>query len=95
MKIARIIGTTISTIEDEKVRDKKLLICAETDQKGKVFGKSYVAVDLVNAGEGDLVLTCHGSAARQTNLTKDSPIDAVVMAVLDELEVDGEIVYRM
>jgi len=95
MKIARIVGSAISTIEDEKVADKKLLICAETDQQGKVFGKSYVAIDLVDAGEGDLVLTCHGSAARQTHLTKDSPVDAVIMAIIDELAVDGEIVFRM
>jgi len=40
------------------------------------------------------VLTCHGSAARQTGLTKETPTDAVIMAVLDHLEVDGEITFR-
>ena len=55
---------------------------------------SYVATDLVDAGVGDLVLTCHGSAARQTTITKETPVDAVIMAVLDHLVVDGEFVFR-
>ena len=94
MEIARVIGTTISTIKDEKVRGSKLLIVRQTDEAGKVIGKSYVAVDLVDAGVGDLVLTGQGSSARQTFQTKDCPVDAVVMAVIDHLEVDGEVVFR-
>jgi microcompartment protein CcmK/EutM len=94
MKIARIVGSSISTIKDPKVENTKLLICQETDPTGKIFGKPYVAIDLVDAGTGDLVLTCHGSAARQTHLTKDTPVDAVVMAVIDHLEQDKQIVYQ-
>jgi microcompartment protein CcmK/EutM len=94
MKIARVIGSTISTIEDPKVKDTKLLLCRPTSASGEESGAAYVAIDLVDAGTGDLVLTCHGSAARQTYLTKDAPVDAVIMAVIDHLEVDGEIVFR-
>ncbi len=94
MQIARVIGTTISTIKDEKVRGSKLLIIQQTDETGEIIGKSYVAVDLVDAGVGDLVLTGQGSSARQTYQTKDCPVDAVVMAVIDHLEVDGEVVFR-
>lgn len=94
MRIARVIGTTISTIKDEKVRGSKLLILRETDETGEIIGKSYVAVDLVDAGVDDLVLSGHGSSARQTYQTKDCPVDAVVMAVIDHLEVDGEVVFR-
>ena len=94
MKIARVIGTTISTIKDEKVRGSKLLILRQTDETGEMIGKPYVAVDLVDSGVGDLVLSGHGSSARQTYQTKDCPVDAVVMAVVDHLEVDGEVVFR-
>jgi microcompartment protein CcmK/EutM len=94
MRIARVIGTTISTIKDEKVRGSKLLILRQTDETGEITGKPYVAVDLVDAGVDDLVLTGHGSSARQTYQTKDCPVDAVVMAVIDHLEVDGEVVFR-
>ncbi|MFC2054431.1 EutN/CcmL family microcompartment protein [Chloroflexota bacterium] len=93
MRIARVIGTTISTIKDKKVRGSKLLILRQTDETGEIIGKPYVAVDLVDAGVDDLVLTGHGSSARQTYQTKDCPVDAVVMAVIDHLEVDGEVVF--
>jgi len=95
MKIARVTGSTISTIKSPRILGTKLLICKETDTTGLIeFGISYVAIDLVDAGMGDLVLTCHGSAARQTGITKETPVDAVIMAVLDHLEVDGEITFR-
>ena len=95
MKIARVIGSTISTIKSPRIQATKLLLCQETDQAGEAeLGLPYAAIDLVDAGEGDLVLTCHGSAARQTPITKETPTDAVIMAVLDHLEVDGEITFR-
>jgi microcompartment protein CcmK/EutM len=94
MLIARVVGTAISTVKDPKVRGDKLLILRPTDASGEVIGKPYVAIDLVDAGEGDLVLSDHGSSARQTYLTKDCPVDAVVMAVIDHLELDGEVVFR-
>jgi microcompartment protein CcmK/EutM len=94
MLIARVIGTTVSTIKDEKLTGRKLLIMRQTDETGNPAGKPYVAVDTVDAGVGDLVLTCAGSSARQTNITKDTPVDAVVMAVIDSLEVEGKVVFR-
>ena len=94
MLIAKVIGTTVSTIKDEKLVSKKLLILRQTDENGNPVGKPYVAVDTVDAGIGDLVLTCAGSSARQTNITKDTPVDAVIMAVIDSLEVDGEATFR-
>jgi deoxyribose-phosphate aldolase len=74
MLIARVIGTAISTIKDPKIKGNKLLILKQTDPKGNELGQPFVAVDLVDAGEGELVLTGHGSSARQTNLTKDCPV---------------------
>lgn len=94
MLIARVIGTTISTIKDEMLIGRKLLILRQTDETGAPYGKPYVAVDTLDAGEGDLVLTAHGSSGRQTSLTKNSPVDAVIMAVIDHLEVRGEVTYR-
>ncbi len=48
----------------------------------------------MDAGIGDLVLTAHGSSGRQTYRTKNAPVDAVIMAVIDSLQVDGDVVYR-
>ena len=93
MLIARVIGTTVSTVKDEKLTGKKLLVLRQTDERGTPTGKPYVAIDTVDAGVGELVLTCAGSSARQTSQTKDCPVDAVIMAVIDTLEVDGETTF--
>lgn len=93
MLIAKVIGTTVSTIKDEKIIGQKLLIVRQTDEKGEPIGKPFVAVDTVNAGVGDLVLTASGSSARQTTVTKDRPVDAVIMAMIDSLEVDGKVTF--
>jgi microcompartment protein CcmK/EutM len=94
MLIAKVIGTTISTIKDENLTGRKLLILRQTDETGTPSGKPYVAVDTVDAGIGDLVLTAHGSSGRQTTQTQNSPVDAVIMAVIDHLEMAGTVVYR-
>jgi microcompartment protein CcmK/EutM len=94
MQICRVIGSTVSTIKDEKLHGRKLLIVREADESGTPLGKPYVAVDTVDAGAGDLVLVAAGSSARQTTLTKESPVDAVIMAVIDSLEVSGTVTFR-
>jgi microcompartment protein CcmK/EutM len=94
MLIAKVIGTTVSTIKDEQLTGFKLLIVQQTDETGATFGKPYVAVDTVNAGVGDLVLTAHGSSARQTAMTHNRPVDAVIMAMIDSLEVDGKLTFQ-
>ena len=54
MLIAKVVGTTVSTIKDEKLVGRKLLIVRQTDEHGEPFGKPFVAVDTVDAGIGDL-----------------------------------------
>jgi microcompartment protein CcmK/EutM len=96
MLIARVVGTAISTIKDPKVKSDKLLVLRQTDHLGNELPgfQPFVAVDLVDSGEGELVLTGHGSSARQTFLTKDCPVDAVIIAVIDHLAVDGQVTFR-
>ena len=94
MLIAKVIGTTVSTIKDQTLTGRKLLILRQADEAGAPFGKPYVAVDTLDAGIGDLVLTAHGSSGRMTEITKNRPVDAVIMAVIDHLEVGGNVVYR-
>jgi len=94
MLIAKVIGTTISTIKDETLTGRKLLILRQADETGAPFGKPYVAVDTLDAGIGDLVLTAHGSSGRMTEITKNRPVDAVIMAVIDHLDVGGKVAYR-
>lgn len=94
MLIAKVIGTTVSTIKDETLEGRKLLILRQTGVDGEPMGKPFVAVDTLDAGIGDLVVTAHGSSGRMTEITKNRPVDAVIMAVIDHLEVGGKVVYR-
>ena len=94
MLICKVVGSAVATIKDENLTGVKLLVVREADVTGKAIGKPLVAIDTVDAGEGDLVLIAAGSSARQTYLTKERPVDAVIMAILDSLEVDGDVTYR-
>ena len=94
MQIARVVGTTVATIKDEQLVGRKLMIVREADERGNAVGKPYVAVDTVDAGAGDLVLVAAGSSARQTTITKDRPVDAVIMAIVDTLEVEGSVTFQ-
>ncbi len=94
MLIARVVGMIVSTIKDEKLTGRKLLIVREATTENELVGKPIAAVDTVDAGEGDLVLIAQGSSARQTNATKETPTDAVIMAIVDELAVGGKVTFK-
>jgi len=94
MLIAKVIGTTVSTIKDPTLVGRKLLILRPADETGTPYGKPYIAVDTLDAGIGDLVLTAHGSSGRMTDITKNRPVDAVIMAVIDHLAVNGAVSYK-
>ncbi len=94
MKLALVIGSTISTIKDENLSGRKLLIVREADDTGKPVGNPFVAVDTVSAGTGDLVLVATGSSARYTAITRDIPTDATIVGVIDSLEESGKVTFR-
>ncbi len=94
MLICRVVGNVVSTIKDDKLTGRKILLVRETTVENELVGKPIAAIDTVDAGVGDLVLIAQGSSARQTALTKDTPTDAVIMAIIDELQMDGKITFR-
>jgi microcompartment protein CcmK/EutM len=94
MILGRIVGTCVATRKDEKLEGMKLLVVQQTDVHGKNAGGVVVAVDSVGAGVGEVVLFASGSSARQTQLTQNKPVDAVIMAIVDTLEMSGEVTYR-
>ena len=87
MFLGKVIGTVWSTRKDEKLVGSKFLIVKELDLENKFKTNFVVAVDSVGAGVGEIVLCATGSSARQTNQTKDKPVDAVIMAIVDKLDV--------
>ena len=87
MIFAKVIGTIVSTQKDPNLKGKKLLLCKEVDHEGNPMKSYHVAVDAVQAGEGNFVLLSYGSSARMTEETKNAPIDAVIMAIIDNVQI--------
>jgi microcompartment protein CcmK/EutM len=97
MFIAKVIGNVVSTQKNAKFRGMKLLVVQPyivREGKLQVSGSSVVAVDSVGAGVGECVLFTQGSSARLTPTTKDTPIDAVIVGIVDALEVEGALVEK-
>lgn len=94
MIIAKVVGSVVSTIKDEALTGSKLLMLRESTPAAEDKGDEFVAVDTVGAGSGELVLVARGSAARQTSRTQDAPVDAVIIAVIDSLDVGGSETFR-
>jgi len=93
MQLGKIVGTVVSTMKDEKLEGLKLQIVKFINTDGSFTGGLVVAVDSVGAGVGEIVLVAAGSSARLTHVTKDKPVDTVIMAIIDELDIDGKHVY--
>ena len=87
MLLGKVIGSVWSTRKDEKLVGAKFLIVKQLDLKGNTKDNFIVAVDSVGAGVGEVVLCATGSSARQTIQTKEKPIDAVIMAIVDKLDI--------
>jgi microcompartment protein CcmK/EutM len=85
--LGKVIGTVWSTKKDENLVGAKFLIVRQLDLDLKPKDSTVVAVDSVGAGVGEVVLYAQGSSARQTTLTKDKPVDATIMAIVDKLDV--------
>lgn len=90
MLICRVTGTVVATRKEPTLEGLKLLLVRACDVKGEATGAVLVAADAVGAGEGEVVLIAQGSSARQTEATQNRPVDAVVMAIVDLLDVHGE-----
>ena len=87
MILGKVIGTVWATRKDEALVGVSLQIVRHIDLDYKLKDAFVVAVDTVQAGVGDIVLVVTGSSARQTTVTKNKPVDAVIMAVVDKLDV--------
>lgn len=94
MNLAKVTGTVVSSRKEESMDGLKFLILQQVNLEGAEAGGFVVAADAVGAGVGEYVLYASGSSARQTIATDKRPCDAVVMAIVDNWEVDGDLKYK-
>lgn len=93
MNMGLVVGTVVATRKEEELTGLKFLLVRAIDLEGKPTSTQVVAADAVGAGVGEVVLWAAGSSARQTKVTKDRPIDATIMAIVDTVEVGGTVKY--
>lgn len=92
MKLGRIVGSVVSTRKDPSLESLKLMIVENISTSLEREGGYVVAVDSVGAGVGEVVLYATGSSARLTAATKDRPVDAVIMGIVDSFDLEGRTV---
>ncbi|MBL7192164.1 EutN/CcmL family microcompartment protein [bacterium] len=90
MILGKVVGTVWATRKDEKLQSMKFLIVRHVDFDYKLKDNFLVAVDSVGAGAGEIVLVAQGSSARLTELTHQKPIDSVIMAIVDKLDIESD-----
>jgi microcompartment protein CcmK/EutM len=95
MLMGKVVGTVISTQKDEGLEGYKLLIVQNVETPSmKVLPSYVVAADAIGAGIGEIVIVVQGSSARIAKQTKNKPVDAAIIAIIDSLEMDGKVVFR-
>ena len=87
MFLGKVVGTVWATRKDTQLNGMKLQIVQRAGLDGTLEKGFVVAVDSVGAGAGEIVLVAQGSSARQTELTRNKPVDAVICAIVDKLDV--------
>lgn len=99
MFLAEVIGQVVATRKDDSMKGRKLLLLRpqlvdENDPtRFRNGSNTIVSVDTVGAGEGDLVMFCQGSSARQAEGLKPLPVDAAVIAIVDSVDVLGKRIH--
>lgn len=94
MFLGKVVGTLVASRKETTLEGLKLLVVRRLTIDNQDTEGYVVAADAVGAGLGEVVMVATGSSARQTRLTDNRPADAVIMAIVDTWEVDGEEKYR-
>jgi microcompartment protein CcmK/EutM len=93
MLLGRVVGTLVATRKEPSLEGLRFMVVRRLTIDNEEADGYVVAADAVGAGLGEVVLYATGSSARQTKLTHQRPNDAVIMAIVDTWEVDGDVKY--
>ena len=99
MFLAKVEGSVVATKKDASMEGRKLLLLRPqlVDEKDparfKPGSNTIIAIDSVGAGEGEMVLFCQGSSARLAPGMKDIPVDAVIIGIVDSVDVLGKQIF--
>lgn len=87
MLLARVVGNVVSTIKNDSLTAKKILVLQPVDPDGKDRGEKLLALDSVGAGAGETVYYCRGREASFPWYPDDVPADATIVAIVDHVNI--------
>ena len=94
MIFGKTVGTVVSTVRSDEIDGAAFLLVRQCSHTGEPMNNYHVALDVVQAGPGEMVLLSQGSSCRQTGMSYRKPVDAVIIGIIDSIEERGTIVFR-
>lgn len=94
MILGKIVGTVVSDIRNDGIAGARYLLVDKCNQRGEKKNDIIVALDLVGAGYDELVMIAEGSSARETEITLNKPMNAIVVGIIDLIDEMGQLVYK-
>lgn len=93
MILAQVTGTVVATNRADGIPDARYLVVEQCDHHGTGTAQYHVALDMVGADRGEVVIVSQGSASRQHAYTNDRPVDAVIVGIVDTIDRANTVTY--
>jgi carbon dioxide concentrating mechanism protein CcmL len=94
MILGKVVGTVVSTSKNDGIKGTRYLLIDKTNQRGEKKGDYIVALDLIGAGNDELVMISESTSARETQTTFNKPIDAIIVGIIDLIDENEKVVYQ-
>lgn len=94
MILGKVVGTVVCATTKDGMKGSRYLLIDKTDQYGKKKGDYLVALDVIGVAHDELVMVTEGSPSRETALTTNKPVDALIVGIVDLIDENDRVVYR-
>ena len=94
MVLGKVVGTVVCSSRNDGLEGARYLLVDKINQQGKKKGDYLVALDILGAGNDELVIVTEGSPSRETPLTVNKPLDALIVGIVDLVDENEKVIYR-
>jgi len=94
MILGKVVGTVVSNTINDGMEGSRYLLIERTDQHGTGNGDFIVALDILGTAHDELVMVTEGSPSRETPLTVNKPVDALIVGIVDLIDENDTVVYK-
>ena len=94
MVLGKVVGTVVCSSRNDGLEGARYLLVDKINQHGEKKGDYVVALDIIGAGNDELVLVTEGSPSRETPLTVNKPVDALIVGIVDLIDENEKVIYR-